>query len=288
MAAEEAVPAVCRSKRKMKTTDQVIDSIDEVLEPPVIGCPTIHYPKQKVKEDYYDEEVFDAARVAEETYLRLQANNGFRSEEIDWQLNNFHIDDEPDPISVEGLTEGATRHLLDYVRESIPITSSSRVNGMIFAPINYGEPRSFISAVEATGPVELLNSGTFTQIDFGLESPDYNEISSSTLLENSPNSLINRELTEPEKIFMNMLRKPDLPDLPSVLEWQSKLADCLLVNGPALDGCEIMAQEVDKSLFEVIITYIRTGVLNTDLEECSRLANEYEELSNEESDESRD
>ena len=38
-----------------KTTEQVIDSIDEALARPVIGCPTIHHKNQKVREDYNDE-----------------------------------------------------------------------------------------------------------------------------------------------------------------------------------------------------------------------------------------
>lgn len=38
----------------MKTTEEVLDTINEVLEKPVIGCPTIHDPNQKPRKDYYD------------------------------------------------------------------------------------------------------------------------------------------------------------------------------------------------------------------------------------------
>ena len=42
-------------KMKEKTVDEIIDDIDNVLEP-VIGCPTIQHPHQKVKKDYDEEE----------------------------------------------------------------------------------------------------------------------------------------------------------------------------------------------------------------------------------------
>lgn len=35
-----------------KTTEDVIDDINEALEIPVIGCPTIHHSHEKVFEDY--------------------------------------------------------------------------------------------------------------------------------------------------------------------------------------------------------------------------------------------
>ena len=38
-----------------KTVDEIIDDIDNVLEP-VIGCPTIQHPHQRVKKDYDEEE----------------------------------------------------------------------------------------------------------------------------------------------------------------------------------------------------------------------------------------
>ena len=36
----------------MRSTEEIIDSIDEALERPVIGCPTIQSPNQQVLEDY--------------------------------------------------------------------------------------------------------------------------------------------------------------------------------------------------------------------------------------------
>ena len=38
-----------------KSVDEVIDDIDNVLEP-VVGCPTIHNPHQRVEKDYEDKE----------------------------------------------------------------------------------------------------------------------------------------------------------------------------------------------------------------------------------------
>lgn len=38
-----------------KTVDEVINDIDAVTEP-VIGCPTIHSPNQRVEKDYEDKE----------------------------------------------------------------------------------------------------------------------------------------------------------------------------------------------------------------------------------------
>ena len=38
----------------MRTTKQVLESIDEVLERPVVGCPTIHFKNEKPRKDYYD------------------------------------------------------------------------------------------------------------------------------------------------------------------------------------------------------------------------------------------
>ena len=38
-----------------KNVDEVIDDIDNVLKP-VVGCPTIHSPNQRVEKDYEDKE----------------------------------------------------------------------------------------------------------------------------------------------------------------------------------------------------------------------------------------
>ena len=47
----------------MKSTEEIIDLIDEVLERPVIGCPTIHSPNQKVLEDFNKPKPFSQGTI---------------------------------------------------------------------------------------------------------------------------------------------------------------------------------------------------------------------------------
>lgn len=47
----------------MRSTEEIIDSIDEVLERPVIGCPTIHSPNQKVLEDFNKPKPFSQGTI---------------------------------------------------------------------------------------------------------------------------------------------------------------------------------------------------------------------------------
>lgn len=111
----------------MKTTEQVIDSINEVIEKPVIGCPTIHYPKQKVKEDFYDEEVFDAERIAEEIYLSFQASRGYINES-----NSINQSD------LDSLLEEPPSEILGDIRQSQLIADLTISNeGVITGTVTY-------------------------------------------------------------------------------------------------------------------------------------------------------
>ena len=53
-----------------KTVDEVINDIDNILEP-VVGCPTIHYPHQRVKEDYEDQIMYKFVFLSETCNLQV-------------------------------------------------------------------------------------------------------------------------------------------------------------------------------------------------------------------------
>ena len=57
-----------------KTVDEVINDIDAITEP-VVGCPTIHYPNQRVRRDYEDQ--FESCDSRVENQPRV--------------IGNFHI-----------------------------------------------------------------------------------------------------------------------------------------------------------------------------------------------------
>ena len=54
-----------------KTVDEVINDIDAITEP-VVGCPTIHYPNQRVRRDYEDQ--FESCDSRVENQLRVIGN----------------------------------------------------------------------------------------------------------------------------------------------------------------------------------------------------------------------
>lgn len=82
----------------MRTTEEIIDSIDNVLERPVIGAPTIQSPNERVLEDYDNPEpgaqlsflrsVWDLYRVTQEDLDSILEANTEALQEVADSLRN--------------------------------------------------------------------------------------------------------------------------------------------------------------------------------------------------------